>query len=557
MNWQPGWDFAQNAVEPGGRFSFENTWPYQGIAVKVEAKGYKPAESRVVMSSEGDATLALKMEVGKDLIFTVETADGKPVANAKVGIAMPGEQLFVQDARQFGNGMSAATESGADGKVDLPPEEEGKFKVAVIADEGYGEADGDAIAKTGVVTVSAWGKIEGKMMIGSKPAANQQVSISSMDENQGPYDPQEPRVYMGINAQTDAAGNFSADRVPAGHWSLGRTIPLSANSSTTATLGMTEVKAGETVTVSLGGTGRPVVGKVILPGYFQTHSDWQYGFCQVNTWNSGMNMMPPMPLIVRMLSEERQREWMRNWTKSDEGKAWQEKRMKAMANNRNIPFTIASDGSFRIDDVPAGTYQLMINIQQVSGQNFGGMAIGTGAMQFTVADMPGGRSDQPLLIQPVEVEKIGHYDVGDEVADLDLMTTDGKSMKMSDLKGKYVLLTYGPAGFGNMLEQPMKEVYGQYGHDDRLVMLEITPEFMQKGETPARMGNDPWTQAAVVANNYAFQILNTNFGTGHAWLIGRDGKVVGKDLTGEGIFTAVKGVLGEAEVPATGPSTMP
>lgn len=157
----------------------------------------------------------------------------------------------------------------------------------------------------------------------------------------------------------------------------------------------------------------------------------------------------------------------------------------------------------------------------------------------------------------MEVVRFGHYDVGDEVADLDLMTTDGKSMRLTDLRGKYVLLWFGAANNLSFLEQPLKKVYGEYGHDDRLVMLEIAPEFVLKGQTPGKMGNDPWTQAGMVTGVDAWQIMNTNFGTGHAWLIGRDGKVVGKDLTGEGILAAVKGVLGEAQIPASEPSTMP
>ena len=61
MNWQPGWN-ADIGKKPGGIFDFPDTWPYPGIAVRIEAKGHLPVESRVVKPDGGDAQLDLKMQ---------------------------------------------------------------------------------------------------------------------------------------------------------------------------------------------------------------------------------------------------------------------------------------------------------------------------------------------------------------------------------------------------------------------------------------------------------------------------------------------------------------
>jgi hypothetical protein len=551
VTWQPGWQPQDNMIRPGGKFEINDTFPYAGIAVKVEAPGYLPTASHVVKADEGDATLDLKMKPGKDLVLTIETADGKPVAGVTAAIAAAGEQVFVQDGREINNGMMSQATSGADGTVRFSPQM-GNFRVVAFGNAGYTEADQDDLAKSPVLTLSPWGKIQGKMMIGSKPAVQQDVSVYQSQPE--PYDPQQPHINFGLYATTDNEGNFSIDRVPAGAWSVGRNIPMGPNRSSTVSLGVADVQPGQTVTLNLGGTGRPVVGKVILPSYFSAHSDWRYGFSQIMSTRAIEG--PPIPLLMRMLSQERQQQWLQNWLKTDEGKAWRAKQAKEMAQSRSFPFAIASDGTFHVDDVPAGNYQVNINIQQTTGPNGGwGQPIGTGTMQFTVPEMSGGRSDDPLTLDPIAVIKLGHYDVGDDVADMSLITTDAKSLKFSDLRGKYVLLVYGSDSAAD-LAAPLKDVYAQYGQDSRLFMLTIMQGFFQKGTTPSRASSSPWTQAAPIANPGNNFYLGTNFGFNHAWLIGPDGKVVGKDLTGDAIKSAVSNALGAPQA-ATEPSTMP
>ena len=125
VTWQPGWTVI--AVRASGKFNFVDQWPYPGIAVKVEASGYMPVESRVVKSDEGDVTLDLKMKPGKDLILTVQTADGKPVAGAITAIALPGQQVYIQNSREIQNNM-AATATQRRGWADRLPAADGQFQ---------------------------------------------------------------------------------------------------------------------------------------------------------------------------------------------------------------------------------------------------------------------------------------------------------------------------------------------------------------------------------------------------------------------------------------------
>lgn len=66
-----------------------------------------------------------------------------------------------------------------------------------------------------------------------------------------------------------------------------------------------------------------------------------------------------------------------------------------------------ADGAFRFDDVPAGDYQLFIQIKRTPPEPISGIVqppIATARRDITVPEIPGGRSDDPLDIGVIAVE---------------------------------------------------------------------------------------------------------------------------------------------------------
>jgi hypothetical protein len=557
VTWQPGWN-NDWGVRPGG-FNFEDSWSYPGVAVRITAQGYLPAESRVVRSDEGDVTLDLKMKPGKDIMFTVLSADGKPVTDATAVMATPGQQANINNGRVMNYSSSQQATSSADGKIDFPPET-GIYEIEVVADEGFAKLDSDALAKSSEVKLMPWGQLKGKMMKGSKPAVDEWVDIN--DSAMEPYDPQKPRIYSSSSAKTDANGNFALDRIAPGKWNLGRRVQITSNSWSSVNLATVDVEPGKTAEVAIGGNGRPVVGKVVLPPDIASRSDWSYGFSQINSQDTVDVQGPDMPLLVRMSSAETQQKWMQNWMKSDAGKKYMAAIQDRQRNMHTYPIAIQSDGSFRADDVQPGHYTVNINIWKMVTQN--GMTtqqnLAMANAEFTMPDIPGGRSDEPLQLDPIEIGIVGKYKVGDKVVDLPLVTPAGKTMRLSSFKGKYVLIDFFHGL--DMSIQPFIALSTEYGQDNRLVIMSIIPGFFQSGQTPPKLNNNPWIQAGVVVTGggVAWQSLHTNFDIDNStgvWLIGPDGKVVAEDLNGPEIRAAVVSALGRPQVPATQPTTQP
>ena len=104
----------------------------------------------------------------------------------------------------------------------------------------------------------------GKVKKGSKPWVDQTVILYDNPM----YDAKKPQISLQYETKSDAEGNFVFERVVpremwmSRQWFLPKTERNSAYASSPPE--KIVVKAGETLKVQVGGTGRPVIGKVIL-----------------------------------------------------------------------------------------------------------------------------------------------------------------------------------------------------------------------------------------------------------------------------------------------------
>ncbi len=552
VTWQHGWRPNLRTLADG-KFDFTNNFSYPGMAVRVEMSGYMPAESRIIKPDEGDVNLDLKLKPAKDIVLTIHGPDGKPVTGATAAMAIPGQQVNIMNGREVQFAATGSQTSGPDGHVDFSPQP-GLFAIAIFGDAGSAEVDQKAVAKSADVTLTPWGHVNGQLKVGSKPAAGQDVDLSAAQGMQ--YEPDKPRIFYQFSAKTDDEGRFNFDRVSPGNYNVSRRINVTSNSWSNTVLQTFDVAAGQTVTVNAGGMGRPVVGNAIIPPDLASRSDWSFMFSQMSTaMDTDSIPAVPVPDDIKTASQEKQQQWFRDWRNTDAGKAWMAAQQKAMAGRRNYAFGVASDGSFHIDDVVAGTYDLTLNLRSNNGQNRMGDVIGIGSARLVVPEMPGGRSDEPLQMDPIPITKLGKYHVGDVVYDLPMKSINGKKLKLSDFRGKYVLLNFRQA-LSVSAPSPFKMVYNQFGHDSRLAILTLNLNggLMRN----SNILDTPWQQATMDTRGIAWSIIAVDFAVGNnspsAWLIGPDGKVVAEDLSGDGIMSAVTSALGS---PATQPTTMP
>jgi hypothetical protein len=303
----------------------------------------------------------------------VTTADGRPVEGAQVAMLGLGYLSL---------GKASFKTRGEDDQLIATTDTQGRFALAALLASptlvavhplGYGEIAADELAASEKIVLQPWGRIEGVLKFGSHPAVDEEVMVTQETSGRG-------GLYLDFEdfrTRTDDQGRFTLSHVPPGERQLVRLIPRGDRSWAHSHNQRITVKSGETTQIAYGGTGRAIVGKVVLssPG---REVDWNQGYSSLSTRLPGQSR-----------AFNSQEAW-REWYASPEVKA-------ARENARHYAVSISPDGVFRIEDIPAGTYDLRIDVREPGGNRPGmGESIGSLSQEVVVPEMPGGRSDEPL-----------------------------------------------------------------------------------------------------------------------------------------------------------------
>ena len=283
-----------------------------------------------------------------------------------------------------------------------------------------------------------------------------------------------------------------------------------------------EVKPGQTVQVTIGGKGRPVIGRIVLDGTPESPIDW--------TRNE--------PVEIGLFA----------------------------ASN------IDKDGRFRIEDVPSGRHMLDV---RVNAPNHGpaGHVIGRVKRDFTVPEMPDGRSNEPLDLGTITV-KLEALQIGDLAPDFDVerigTPEKGRRVKLSDYRGKLVLLDFW-AGWQNDMTV-LKEVQEKFGSDPRFVLISLACDQKSRPglEKFIKENGLSWTNgiagdlASGVAARYKIRAIQNLVFTGPdhkerrvplTFLIGPDGRIVAHDLLGTDLEAVRKALANPNLFPTTDRTT--
>ncbi len=142
------------------------------------------------------------------------------------------------------------------------------------------------------------------------------------------------------------------------------------------------MSASKTTRLTLGGMGRPIVGKLTAPAEIAAKVDW------IQSDNS----LIARPGAVRSLAVT----------------------MQKLSGTRSMPSSYAvllnKDGSFRVEDVEAGTYDLIFVVNEPSRDPRGFMRshtpLASARREVIVRVMADGRSDQPLDLGTIPLEPL-------------------------------------------------------------------------------------------------------------------------------------------------------
>lgn len=394
----PFWtrDDSHSPAGENGKFEYVEDYERDGYATRIEAEGYQPAESREFKADEGTVALEFKLAKAVPLVGTLQTPDGKALAGAKLLVVTGSSQIFINNGEAGPSTFTQTAKTDDNGRFNLPPQI-GTFTVLVVHDAGFAELTPEQLNQDRVTVIKPWGRVEGTVRRGSKAGAN--LTLTVLQSRQS-------AVHMSFEskASSDEKGHFVIEHLAAGRSQIGIEVtrPNIGGMSVSWTQRQNiEVESGKTLEVDIGGKGRPVVGQIVPPADIP-NLDWNSVEANISSRVTASRRVYPAnwPAMDAAAKRKSTEEWM----KTPEGLE-----LTRQQENRRYDFiVVAKGGAFRLDDLPAGPYVLGVTIQRPynPADRRGGLALAAAHLNFTIPEMRGGRSDEPLDVGKIELSAV-------------------------------------------------------------------------------------------------------------------------------------------------------
>jgi protocatechuate 3,4-dioxygenase beta subunit len=371
----------------GGKFRLamdqflEYNWDARnrGFMLKFEADGYASSVSRLIHTNESDVQLEVALVPAQTVNVTVLNPDGRPAADADVGLLRPGVTMSLMVAGHlnlpgFSTGLLRPDSKGA---FLLPPDDSIK-RVIAINSQGFAEASFAALSREPILQLQPLGRLEGQWLVRNQPAPGRGLVLGVASIDGAGYT-------LDCSATTDSEGRFTFAQVPAGKYRLTWNESTKENGVTTSKdLAGVEVRPGETSTVTVGGY---VVNLRLR---------WPADFVPGKSTRISVAMHTPSLAPPATIMQDRQA--VIQWSQSPEIQA-------KLRDYRSYEFVEGAGGLWTAEPVQAGTaYTLEAMVGDGAATNGSPALVAYGQMSVTIpADPPTGQFDAgELLVQSVE-----------------------------------------------------------------------------------------------------------------------------------------------------------
>ncbi len=315
--------------------------------LRIEAMGYRTQtgpEFRV--GDDSSRTQDFQLQPSKPVAGQVIDSAGRPVANAEVLLATPT--------------ASASIQPDASGSYKVMTDSAGRFAFAdpgepltLIAqsDSGFVMADFPVGSHDiGSLQIRPWATIRGQFREGGQPVSHASILVQPIRIDNLIL----PRIETRLDTETDSEGRFEFVRVPPSQVSVRvwASWPWKDDdkfhSAPSAPL---DLQPGQHVTLDLGAAGTTLKGRVKLVGDIPSGLDCHWSI------NYLIRREPEVkpPDSISQLGFDIRNGWQPKWLATHEGQAY-------LTTLQHWHVQLAPDGTFRIDGVAPGDYDLAVQV---------------------------------------------------------------------------------------------------------------------------------------------------------------------------------------------------
>lgn len=427
-------------------------------------------------------------------LFTIQvrTSDGQPLTNAIIVSADPDTIPHLAFTNLTGGLASFHTDQ--QGQFKLPFANSNLFLVAA-SPKGFGWLPKGDLANQARMVLQPWGRIEGIWKNRNQGVTGEDLRLNLDPQYYGPN--MVAPVYVIQKTLTDAGGRFTFVDIPPMKLVIWR---YEKRINSLVSFWFVDEKSGENMKLAINTRCRTVFGRVKAGLELGTNFD--------------------LTLFTGSLDPI----------------------LKGRERDRGMSvFPISADGSFHANWVEPGDYKIKLNDFK-HDYNSAGML---NPVFVHVPDDTSAAVDVPFDMGTVNLN--ADLKPGDPAPDFTVSTLDGKPLKLSDYRGKYVLLDFWATWCEPCIaETPnLKEVQAAFGHDPQFVMISLSldSEPAAPRKFVRQQGTD-WTQ--VFLGDWSMDRVTQTFGIDGIpaiLLIGPDGKILANNLRGSKIKEAVAAAL--------------
>lgn len=493
--WQ-SFDFdSMGTIEEPGKFITRFDIPSYRYVLRVQADGYLPVDTEPFDPDGPARTFDFALAKAAPITGQLLTSSNQPAAGADVYISYVDDCMSLWDGR-IQPGLEndyPHVQSGTDGRFVLPPQKD-DFSLVVVSDYGSAILRKQALEPNAIIHLMPWAALQGTIFVGGKPAANIEIYGNSPNVELADGTPVVTRSY---HFKTDENGHFQISRLFPGSLILNRVVSNHApGRSWFIAAGTMDVEAGKNYTEHFG-EGLAVSGQLQIP--------------------------PDKPWMIR------------------------ESRIEPTGQPHRPNFDnveVLDDGHFRADGLSPGTYSLRIALHEFPPANDCGWGRVVGEYNKEITLLPNASTTDVGTIAPDPITG-PDLQVGDVMPDIEVDTLDGRPLRISDFKGKVLLVDFWATWCAPCVAEipNLKSIAAAHAHDVRFAMLSLSED--EKAANAMRFAKVeamPWPQAWVGTDSPSVKTCGAS-AIPASFLIGPDGRIIARNLRGQDLQNAVEAAL--------------